>query len=139
MLEESILKNIVKKNFFILSTVVILLSVWFSFSAQVWADDSKMLKDLDTAIQTSKFHFNSLTPEVIKNSSNQKLLELYSVSSDMVEYCQSINDNKNKFSNLEIQLKAQQCERINYRLAKKLEPELRRRSLKYIPVKTLLR
>ncbi len=139
MLEESILKNIVKKNFFILSAVVILLSVWFSFSAQVWADDSKMLQDLDEAIQTSKFHFDSLTPEEIQRSSNQKLLELYSISSRVVDYCQGIIDDKKEFPNHEIQLKAQQCQRINYRVAKKLEPELRRRSLKYTPVKILLR
>lgn len=133
------MKNNLSKIPLLLYAVVALLSVLLSFPAQAWADDNKMLQDLDEAIQTSKFHFDSLTPKEIQRSSNQKLLELYSISSRVVDYCQGIIDDKKEFPNQEIQLKAQQCQRINYRLAKKLEPELRRRSLKYIPVKTLLR
>lgn len=137
--KELLLKNNLSKIPLLLYSVVVLLFVLLSLPTQAWADDSKMLQDLDEAIQTSKFHFDSLTPEEIQRSSNQKLLELYSISSRVVDYCQGIIDDKKEFPNHEIQLKAQQCQRINYRVAKKLEPELRRRSLKYTPVKILLR
>lgn len=118
--------------------VLAMLLALLALANQAWADDSKMLQDLDEAIQVSKFHFDSLTTKEIQRSSNQKLLELYSISSIAVDYCQGIIDDKKEFPNHELQLKAQQCQRINYRLAKKLEPELRRRSLKYTPVKVLL-
>ena len=132
------MKNNLSKIPLLVSAIALALIALLSFPTLAWADDSKILKDLDDAIQTSKFHFISLTPEVIQRSSNQKLLEVYYISSDMVDYCQSIVGNKNKLPNHNVQLKAQQCGHINYRLAKKLEPELRRRSLKYTPVKSLL-
>lgn len=141
MLKESMLKNTVKK-IFILRAVAAILLIMTAFSVRAsWAengDNSKMLRDFDTLIQTSKSHFDELTPEVLSRSSNQKLLELYSISSETVDYCQSITGNKDKFSDRNLLLKAQQCERVNYRLAKKIEPELRRRSLKYKPIKALL-
>jgi len=130
-------KNLSKISLLVSVFAIALIALW-SFSNFAWADDSKILKDLDEATKTSKFHFDSLTPEVIQRSSNQKLLEVYSISSDMVDYCQSIVGNKDEFPNHNVHLKAQQCGRINYRLAKKLEPELRRRSLKFTPVKSLL-
>jgi len=133
------LKNNQSKIPFLWCAVFVVLSLLLSLSTQSWADDSKMLQDLDQVIQISKSHFDSLTPETIQRSSNQKLLELYSMSSSVVDYCQGIVDDKKEFPNHKLRLKAQQCQRINYRLAKKLEPELRRRSLKYVPVRTLLR
>ena len=132
------MKNTVRKLSFILCTVAVMLLAIMTLAPGAWADNSKMLRDFDTLIKTSKSHFDELTPAVLSRSSNQKLLELYSVSSETVDYCQSITGNKDKLSDRNLLLKAQQCERINYRLAKKIEPELRRRSLKYKPIKSLL-
>ena len=71
-------KNLSKISLLVSVFAIALIALW-SFSNFAWADDSKILKDLDEATKTSKFHFDSLTPEVIQRSSNQKLLEVYSV------------------------------------------------------------
>ncbi|MGM9998900.1 MAG: hypothetical protein ACI38Q_05860 [Candidatus Bruticola sp.] len=116
--------------------VAVLLTL--GFTLPVWSNDGKLEKELDIFTKCGKERYQELTPERINSMSNQKLLDTYNLSVEAIEFCRSLSSNKELLPDQNVQIKAQQCERINYKIAKKIEPELRRRSLNFKPVKVLL-
>ncbi|MGM9993019.1 MAG: hypothetical protein ACI376_09310 [Candidatus Bruticola sp.] len=129
-------KKFLKRSLFLTLFSVILLII--GSNLPVWSNEGNLEKDLERFTKCGKDRYKELTPEKISSMSNQKLLDTYNLSVEAVEFCHSLTSQKDLLPDKNIHIKAQQCERINYRIAKKLEPEMRRRSLNFKPLKVLL-